>query len=235
VRTLVYPVRRGDDNEELRHSLRAAHANLPHDAVMLVGHLPAWAHNVQHIPTMQVAGDGHKRENVMRAMEALADVGPAEFVLMNDDFFVTRPVASVPLLHRGSLAQHAAHRESSVPGSAYARCLRRTAYVLDEACITEAPLSYELHVPMVVRRTALRVALGLARRYGLPGEQLAPRSLVGNLGALPGERADDVKVYADECLPAHLPFASTQDTSFRYHPVGARLRSMFADPSPYER
>lgn len=234
---VVYPVRRGDDNEELRYSLRSLR-HLPHGDVWFVGHLPSWAAGpgIVHMHTEQRLGDEHKRDNVWSAMRALADGGPEEFVLMNDDFFVTQQMtAPPPRLHRGPLADHAADREARVPGSGYARCLRATERVFRRLGMREDVLSYELHTPMRMTRTDLALALDLTERYA-DGAQVAPRSLVGNLSTDRGvHEPNDVKVYAGETLPTRYPFVSTMDTSFKYHPAGAVLRAMFTEPSPYER
>jgi len=233
MRTLAYIVRLGNDNPELRYSLRSVWQNMPHGQVIIVGHLPRWVRNVRYIPVDQDNRSGAKRMNALRNLAALAAAGPGEFVLMNDDFFAVRPTAAVPPpVHRGSLARLAAAREAAVPGSEHGRVLRLTDSILCEAGLSE-PLAYETHTPMHMSAAGLALALDTGDRSG--SHLFAPRSLYGNLHRLGGRQIGNVKVYAgDEAPPAAEDWLSTTDTSFRYHPVGDRLRRLFPEPSPYE-
>jgi hypothetical protein len=51
---LVYVVREGDRNNELRHSLRSVVANVPHRLVWIAGYKPGWVSDlVGYIPMAQ--------------------------------------------------------------------------------------------------------------------------------------------------------------------------------------
>lgn len=223
---LVYTVRHGS-NAELRWSLRSVAANLPHDRVWIVGHVEPWLSGVLSVETRQ--GGVEKPTQVCRNWQAFVDRAdcPAEFVLMNDDFFVMQPVAVLPVWHRGPLAEQAAAGNRSP----YLEGLDRTARMLRAAGVAE-PLSYELHIPMLVDREGWRVALREKHR----DPRLAPRSIYGNFADLAGaELHADVKVSTRaEQIPAG-PFLSTTDFAFQQMPVGSHIRLSFPRPCVYER
>ncbi len=219
---------------ELRHSLRSL-ANLPHARVWIAGWAPAWVnrHKVSLIPVPPVEGheaDGTLKHlqttaNLLAASEALAVLGVPAFVLMNDDFFVTAPVESVPILHAGPLATS---RRLQLPG-VYGDAHRRTLPILRELG-HEDPMSYELHVPMVVNP---HVMAPLLREYGRHGPILK-RSLYGNVSHSGGREVVDPKVFqSEEPLAHHVPFVSTSDAAWHGR-AGLKLRARFKEPSPYE-
>jgi hypothetical protein len=233
-RDVVYICRAGEDNEELRHSLRSVAANLPHRKVWIVGYRPRWvAPEVGYIPTMQRGPKHANTWNNWKALTHCPDISD-EFVLFNDDFFVTRPINDVPVLHRGTLNEMidwygqqrlASHRQRGA----------FTRQILDRAGRGHL-LSYELHVPMVVNRHVLAEAVGLISRSGTPGYAVAKRTLYGNLAGVGGERAHDVKAMrANDGLPeSGLPFLSTSPASWTGL-AGGWIRQLLAEPGPYER
>lgn len=230
---LAYIVRPGSSNPELRYSLRSMWRHVPHSEVVIVGYCPPWLRNVRAIPVEQSPYARDKRANALRNLTALAARGGHEFVLMNDDFFALRAVASPPSrVHRGGLAELAAQREAARPGSEHGEVLRNTDRLLRDAGI-ERPLAYETHTPMHMTAQALALALDYGDRLG--SHLFAPRSILGNLTGPRGDRIGNVKVYGAEPAPeAAVDWVSTTDTSFRYHGIGDRIRRLFAEPSPYE-
>lgn len=233
---IAYIVRPGNENEELRYSLRSVHRNMVHDRVWIFGHRPRWASAaVRHVFVPQRDPLQWKRQNAMMLLRAMSERPELDrFVLFNDDFFVTELVTGdPPPVHRGSLLAHAADRVEVSPHGHYAGVLTLTARLLVEAGIPD-PLSYETHTPMTMTREQLTMTLDYIGKHAV-GEQVAPKSILGNLYRLGGMRVGEVKVYgAEHAPPSASPFLSTTDTSFRYHPIGAKLRRAFPDPSPYE-
>lgn len=225
---VVYIVRPGHENEELRHSLRSL-VNVPHGDVWIVGHRPAWVNErVRHVFVPQRDPQRFKYENATGNLLALAADGPTGFTLMNDDMFCVQPTETWPApAHRGGLHELAATR----PGR-YGGMLRATAALLVEAGIP-VPLAYTLHKPMLMARDVLVATLdyGLQRRAG--EEHFSWRSLYGNLAHLGGPYEEDVKVHSDEAIPDG-PWVSSSDCSFRYHRIGRFIRTLLPDPSPYE-
>lgn len=238
---IVFPVRPGDANEELRYSLRSICANLPHRRVWLAGHRPPWvADSVGWIPTRQVPGAkwANARKNRLAAARH-PDVAD-RFVLFNDDMFVISPLpGGVPVLHRGPVAEVAAgyRRRGIHVGSGglgeYVRGMLDTAAWLQARGVAD-PVSYELHLPMPMPKVGLADAIVGARAAGLAMPHI--RTIVGNLQGLGGERARDVKITDRRTVPGDGDrFVSTTDGTFANGAVGAWLRERFPDPCRYER
>jgi hypothetical protein len=231
---VVYIVKAGESNEPLRHSLRSL-AHVPHGRVWIVGYRPKWVSpDVGYIPTMQ---RGPKHANTWGNFVAAAahpDIS-ADFLLFNDDFFITRPIDEVPRLHRGTFEDMLGF---------YTR-LRLTSH-RQKALVTRRALalagrlaahSYELHIPMHLHRPALADAVGwLERARGLRGYDVMKRSFVGNWAGTGGTEARDVKVMGgtDGMPDGGLPFVSTSPQSWTGL-AGGYLRRLLAEQCPYER
>lgn len=230
---VVYVCEATERNEELRHSLRSL-VNLPHGRVWLVGYKPRWARNVEYIPTSQRSS---KHINTWRNWQAIAAAPelPDQFVLFNDDFYITRPIETVPGLHRGLLADSIElYRQ------------KRLAQTLARATATQGMLrragrdgelySYELHAPMMIDRAALAEAVAwVEHNHRGAVTQISKRTLYGNWARAGGVGVRDVKVQrADAGLPdTDLPFLSTSPLSWQGL-AGGWVRRTFAVPSMYE-
>lgn len=228
---LVWVVRRGDDNEELRYSIRSAVKNLPHDRVWIIGYKPVWLDGLAYLPTHQSSTKW--RNSTMNVKKACIEPAISDpFVLLNDDFFVMRPVDEVPVLHRGPVDDVIADYEARYNGGrgAYTEGMRQTRDLLHRTGYPH-PLSYELHVPIIVHKAAMLSALSIGD--GMP--VLHKRTAYGNLAGLGGEQTVDCKVtvHNSEWSPDWL-YLSTDDASFDQMDVGAHVRACFPDPSPYE-
>lgn len=224
---VIYPVRPGDDNEELRYSLRALDANFPHDRVWVVGYKPVWVTGCEYIP----GNTGEYHANVYNNIRSAVDHPDVsdDVVIFNDDFFVTEPVARVATYCRGTMAEHIALPRVQRNKGWWHESLTTTLTCLHANGIAE-PLSYELHVPLPVDKN--RMADTLARfQYVTPDNPPQWRSLYGNLHAPAAERHHDVKSYGAGEL--HRPFHSTEDRSFVA--FEQQIHELFPTPSRYER
>lgn len=210
---VVYYVRPGEHNEELRYSLRSL-ANLPHDRAWVVGHKPAWVTGVEHISGNTARGpQANAIANLGLACEAIR---AERFVVFNDDFYVMDPVLAVPTYHAGPLS------ERTRPMSADLRIARDALAELGH----KDPIDWTLHLPFVVWRRRLERVLALLTS---PAEW---RTMYGNLAGIAGERADDVKVRRRSDPIPDGPFLSSSPATF---PALARLlRQRFPTPGPYE-
>lgn len=234
-RDLVYIVKASENNEELRHSLRTAAENVPHRRVWVVGYKPRWlAAEVGYVPTLQRGPKHHNTWGNWVAAAGHPEIS-AEFTLMNDDFFVTAPVADVPVLHRGPADEmikwYAANRLAS-----HKIRLSYTVQVLRRAGVAEPLFSYELHTPMVIDRHLLAAGIGELKRAGFAGHNVAKRTWYGNLAGVGGERARDVKVMGpkDGMPESPWPLLSTAPLAWGGL-VGGTLRQRYGAPSRYER
>lgn len=228
---IVYINRPGDDNEELRYSLRSLQ-NVPHEKVWIAGYCPDWVRGVGIIPVPQ---QRDKQESALQNLIAACQHPEVSdpFIVTNDDIFLMQPLEEVPLWHMGPLERVISeHRE----GSAYRNAMQKT---LERLNLCEVPmehryglLSYELHIPMVIEKTGMLLALSLGK--GIHG--LHNRTMYGNLMGLGGEESRDVKVYRGERGNAYAswPILSTSDRTFKYHPAGRYIQRTFPNPGPYE-
>lgn len=208
---IVYVVKNGDKNPELRYSLRSL-TNLPHGKVWMAGGKPGWIRNVEHVPTTQ---RGNKFVNALKNLEAVLPQVSIEFVLMNDDFIILSPLERVPTLYM------------EVHGQTLAKqALVGVRKILARHGIEDL-VSYELHVPFVYNRDLLTDTLEQARGVHIAGYQ---RTLYGNLNRIGGTLATDVKVR--NRLPDG-PFVSTSEKTFQGG-VGQMIRQLFPEPSPFE-
>lgn len=227
---IIYPVRPGDRNDELRYSLRSVCANVPDvRRVWVVGYKPAWLTGVEYSP----ANDGNERQNVYNNIKMACENSRATdtVAIFNDDFYVTERVAlqDIPTRHRMTLGEHLdLPRVRNRTNSRWSRSLKYTQIVLN-AHGFEEPLSYELHQPMKVDRGAMA---DLLNRFRLvtPGNPPQWRTLYGNMFGIGGERQRDVKSRQG---PLKFPFHSTADASFEN--AHTALKDMFPRRCEFER
>lgn len=224
----VYVVRPGEYNEELRYSIRSLVAHLPFDQLVIAGHVPGWLKPdvALEVPQARGAKQSNARANLDAAI-ASPDVSEP-FLYLNDDMFVMAPLPRMPMLHNGPVAEFVA-RHAKLRTSGYMQAAIKTAERLAELGVRD-PLSYELHVPMVVDKPGLSEALDAGR--GIAG--LHWRTLYGNLAGVGGELMADCKVYTLRDEFRGLAFLSTSDRRFKHYPVGAYIRDAFPTPSAYE-
>jgi hypothetical protein len=232
---VVYVVRGGEDNDELRHSLRSL-VNLPIRQVWMVGYRPKWvADSVGYVPTVQ---RGQKNQNTAANWQAMAASSelPDQFVLMNDDFYVTRPAATIPRCHRGPLDEVIEQYGRGSGGIWRGRAVSTRALL--RATLPDVELyGYELHLPATIDRAQLAESMAvLARTRRAPIEQYNKRTWHFNYAQVGGQRTSDVKAMGATCgMPdVDLPFVSTSPHSWTGL-VGGTIRQMFPDLSPYER
>ncbi|WP_432001626.1 hypothetical protein [Streptomyces sioyaensis] len=226
---IVVPVRVGPANEQLRYALRSWAANLPHRHIWIVGHRPAWAREVRHLPTQQA---DTKYQNTTAAVRAACLHGEVSdtFLLCNDDFFVMqRQECGMPVLHRGPVSLVESYYERRSAGQ-YLRGLRETRDLL-AGLGHDDPLSYELHVPLPVAKDQMLKALDVGRSL----TAVHKRTLYGNLAGIDGEEIRDVKVLnRSPRFDRGSPFLSTMPDSFANGLVGQHIRSVFPRGCRYE-
>jgi hypothetical protein len=219
---VVYLVRDGDRNDELRYSLRSL-SNLPHRTVWLAGFQPSWINNVGRIKVGQRRGD--KWRNQARNLKAACnhpDVAD-RFVLFNDDFFVMEPIHDVPVFHRGPLSRLVEARYR------HRRYEYSTRMVDTHKALGDGALCYDaIHTPLPVRKYAMGAVLDDI------GDRLLFRTVYGNRDKLGGSEHPDVKWKRGSEMPDG-PFVSTSDRVFESREPGKTIRSMFRTPCSYER
>lgn len=225
---LVYVCRDGN-NEELKYSIRSAVANLPHDNVWVVGGKPDW-YVGNHIPVPQNSG---AYENVRTSLRAIVDHTEVsqDFILMNDDFFIVKPVKDVNYFYSGTMDEKINNYMANKKSYGYITLLSNTKRELKRLGYEDI-LDYELHVPFPMNKEKLIPILEMKTLW---------RSLYGNIYAVGGSKMDDVKIYsknkydfdAKEYLDSEYIFLSTIDDSFDYI-LNSLLWDLFPNKSKYE-
>jgi hypothetical protein len=237
----VYIVKEDTENnsEELRYSLRSL-KNVSHDKVIIVGEKPAWVKNVTHIPVAQTGTKGENSAVNTRAA-ASSPLVSEEFIFMNDDFFILKPMSNIPALSFGLMADVIAKYEARYSeGTPYIINMKQLYNVLLSKGFV-SPLSYELHVPMVLSKSKIlelyRTAEGRLYQF---------RSYYGNYSNIGGKVVDDVKIFLNQSHnhPEYVSdpqsylqnqsFLSATGGAFKRGIVGTFIRESFAEPSPYE-
>jgi hypothetical protein len=222
---VVYLVKHKEKNEELRHSLRSL-TNLKHDRVWMAGHRPKWVTNVGLIPVRPQSNKNRATTMNLQAASRRKEVSDP-FILFNDDFFVLHLLDEIPAYHRGPLSEWIT---TSGVVSGYMQGALKTLKHLRELGIEE-PLSYDLHLPLVVHKKTMLKAIDHC--YGIRAAH--KRTVYGNLADLGGELVGDCKIRDQNTVPgADWLFTSTEDGSFANGSVGDYLRARFSEPGPYE-
>jgi len=227
----VYICRKGA-NPELRYSLRSVFQNTPFNDVWVVGGKPDW-YSGNYIEVPQNADKYTNGKANLKAIIESKEI-PKKFILMNDDFYITRPIDKIPVYHGGSLEEKAIEYLTFKGTSRHAQILMETVNFLKDQGIEE-PLDYSLHIPMTMEKKKLEYAVEVGG---------AIRSVYGNINKIGGKKlpVHDVKVHMKE-IPfpqsfdfqdpeTDVPFLSSNDMTFRmlYRTV---LRD-FSNPSPWE-
>lgn len=229
---IVYTLRACNVCEELAYSLRSL-CNLPHDRIFFVGGFPnnINRNDIIYIPTVQ---NSTKWKNALQNIRiACQDERLSEdFILMNDDFFILKPVRDYKelSLNQGTVADIYSQYQKRGSSSLYAQGMKETAEYMYRLGI-KMPLSFELHIPMIFNKRKL------LETFRLPGVNdiaaLHIRSLYGNIYIKDSVYRHDVKVLAnDDFLGANDTFLSCGD--FTWKKVKPFLEQLFPDKSKYE-
>ena len=231
---IVYLVKNSPVNEELTYSLRSI-KNLPHGKVFIVGGCPQNINKVAitHIPALQ---NGDKFQNTTRSLELAckSDLLSEDFILMNDDFFVLQGIVNPREelnLCRGYIDEVLAEytRFYGISENTYIQGMRQTKAFLEDLGIKN-PLSYELHIPIIMAKN------GLLRAFSLPAlKTIRPghiRTIYGNLYLKGSKLAADVKVRNAKETISTGKFLSTAD--YTWPIVKPKIQELFPDKSEYE-
>jgi hypothetical protein len=226
----VWVCRRGD-NEELRYSIRSVLASFPDANIWVVGGKPDW-YGGNFIKTNRIPNKYDQVESNLQSLVNSKHISET-FVLMNDDFFIVKPVSTIEYFHRGlllsayeDLVKHLGQADL------YAKKLWKMLKGINNELNIKDPLSYELHVPMVMEKSKLSTLLG--KKYPMW------RSFYGNKYSVGGSPMADVKVYSHNAnsyrsvdhLTNESSFLSTDDESFKV--LQPYLQELFPNPSRYE-
>lgn len=227
----VYPLG-PDRTDELRYSLRTLH-NLPGVGrvfIMSATPPPEWTKNVEWIETPDLPkweSMHHKFVQMCQTKEL-----SKEIYLMEDDYYILRPIRFLPNYSYGTIAA-AEKRRGILPNDNWLKSLLATRDVLVKAGVKN-PINYETHVPIVINRAKAPLWLD-------DGKPLRWHSAYGNMVKSRETRdmAFDVKAMDNDALVSLLrlntTFLSSIETTFVVDRVAEALNYLFPEKSRYER
>ena len=226
---VVYFLKECSYCEELNYSLRSLE-NLPHDKVFIVGGCPR---NIQNVEHRFISQRGNKYKNTTNSLKHICkDKDLSEdFILMNDDFFILKPVDEKDLIMcRGYVKDVLAYYKKRFGENDYSLGMEQTEIFLKDLGI-EKPLSYELHTPLKMNKG------NVLKMFELPYiDSLSivhTRTLYGNLFYKDSEVMEDVKVYKNTHFPIKSgKFLSCEDASWPM--VRGYVEKLFPNKSRYE-
>lgn len=224
---LLYLVKRGNNNESLRYSLRSVATYWPTAIVTIAGYTPTWMQNVRSINVKQ---RGLKTDNVLKVLRSAVNCSwdSDQFVLMNDDFFCLSPVNTIDTLGYGTTLSSLAAAPGWSTGP-YRSCLRNTQAFLHSKGVHQ-PISYDrIHTPMPMHVPLLQQILEEATK------PILHRSVYGNLAPsnIPRVCQDDAKVRDASGVPSQQ-WVSTNSRSWQGE-AGKAIRSHFPEKCAYEK
>lgn len=149
---IVIPLGTGShhDNIELLYSLRSLEKHVTFDKVWIVGELPRWVKNVNHIPFP----DDPKRcsdYNIMNKITVATMIGALseDFLFMNDDHFFLQPMdaSKMPYYYCDTLQTFITHRGLDTYG-------RRVKNTLKLLLSKNLPTKYfDIHYPIIYNKS----------------------------------------------------------------------------------
>lgn len=231
---IVYLVKNCQEDEELTYSLRSL-VNIPHDKVFIVGGCPKNLNRdkIIHIPTIQ---GPDKYKNTTNGLKTVCQDSrlSEDFILMNDDFFILKPIkdpVSELNLCRGTIKEVLEKmRTRHNTDGPYMTSMHQTDIYLQDIGV-KTPLSYELHIPIVLNKTKFLGVFSLP--YITDAQLIHKRSIYGNLYLTNSAKIDDVKVYRDFETPIGSDkFLSTEDIS--WPKVKPQIEASLSQKSIYE-
>lgn len=230
---VVYVIKDAIYNEELRYSLRSLEKNFKGiNKVWFYGGKPMYFHPDKQVIVNQKGPT--KWDNVRNMMRSIAenDDITEDFVLFNDDFFVMKPVETLPAYRYKtieSLCEWVEKQRNLNHPSSYTNNLRDVAEELKEAGLPT--YNFALHLPIIINRKKL---LEVLERF--PNTK-SPRSVYGNAYLVDGAVVrKDVKIFRSQDMPPEdTDYISTEDYVFANGRVGKMIRAKFPDKSRWER
>lgn len=178
----------------------------------IIGDKPTLAYDYTHLPVKYTWGkeSGVRSNDEICAYLTAADFLD-EFIIMADDTFILKPW-SLEYHNRGTLNDHIQSRKRM---DSYVSKLKRTQQYLLK---NDLPvLSYEVHVPFLMKAEQLRPAAEIART----NSPILIRSLIGNQYKLPSSLTQDTK---NQPITDETIIYSSDDRTFKYEQVKEYLK-----------
>lgn len=241
---LVYIVREGEENEDLRYSLRSIEKFVNCNKIWIVGYKPSWVQNVEYIHTEQNQGKWKNSVNNIIAACKNKEVSD-DFILMNDDFFAIKPIKNLEKscnVALGTLDQ--AIMKYINQRSAWHDAFRQNKELLKELEVEEPYYNYESHSPIIINKKDFIEFIGLpqVQKFIESGKILHKRSVYKNIYKIkPKILQDDVKIEKDDEVKMRsnicewLSVYDQQINNRSLPQLNGLLRSLFPQKCKYEK
>lgn len=225
---IVYVYKHGEHNGlELKYSLRSL-KNIPHNNVYIFWDKPDWAKNIIHIPMKDEKWTKFKNVRAKYKAICLHKEISHSFILMNDDFYIIKPILEIPSYVRWPLKEVLQWLKESIWSKT--RFFKAIYNVFRKFPKGNC---YSLHIPMVMNKTKL---LNIMRRFW--NTLTCKRSLYWNYYNIPAKISPywDCKVWGDNKIDIKewQEFFSTNDDSIIRKDVLKVLNGFFPEKSEYE-
>lgn len=194
----VYIVKEDEKNEDLKYSLRSIAKFYPENKVWIVGYKPSWVKNVEYIPVEQTK-DKWKNSvtNILAACNCpyISD----DFILMNDDFFMIKPVVPIETIgnaNLGLLSKTILKYKAS--RSPWFDAFKQVYDLLKKIGVKEPYYDYEAHLPLQINKKKFLEVMSLpdVKNFMQTAKVLHKRTLYKNYGKIENylELPADVKL-----------------------------------------
>lgn len=221
----VYILKDTPTNEELKYSLRSIEANAGNliNRVVFVGGNPEGFKDYIHIKQDQMFKTKHMNAimNIYRACKM--DTITPNFVLMNDDFYIMKPIESIEKYYDGTMQA----RIDELPEGSYKSQMQDYLKALKHE--VNLPLNFAVHTPMLINKNMAENII----------QTLEPesnfRNLYGNLTLNQGVSRsikDNKLRKQDKIWDKDAVFASSDDETFKR--MLPTLRAKFKTKSKWE-
>ena len=221
----VYILKDTPKNEELKYSLRSIEANAGDliNRVVFVGGKPDGFQGYLHIKNNQIFDTKHKNAIMNIYAACITKDITDNFVLMNDDFYIMKPIDDVYMYYDGTMAK----RIEELPDGLYKRNMQDFYDILSKHFI--CPLNYAVHTPTLINKQLAATII----------KQCEPehnfRNLYGNCMrqiTLSVSVKDNKFRAKDKTWDKQATFASSDDVTFKR--MLPTLRAKFKNKSRWE-
>lgn len=243
---LVYIVKYGDKNDDLKYSLRSVARFVPHDKIWIVGYKPSWVQNVGYIHVKQSENKWKNSVNNIIAACNCPDISE-DFVLMNDDFFAIKPIEDLETSLNASLGllnDTVMKYKKKTHLSPWQKAFREVKDLLSRMKIKEPYYDYEAHIPMIINKNKYLNVMNMpeVRNFMKTRKVLHKRTLYKNIDKInPKILKKDVKLSnrKDDTLDRikiceWLSVYDNQVSNPKFSNLNTILRTAFHEPCEYE-
>lgn len=243
---LVYLVRNGDKNEDLRVSLRSIAKYKPDfDNIWIVGYKPSWVNdNVGYVETGNPNRLAWKnaRDNLVIACQT--DEISEDFILMNDDFVLTKPIKSwTKSINKvmNTFEDQIKYYNDIKLTSNYTKAFSNCVDLIKKLSGKRKIYNYERHAPMIINKKKFLDLYNnkLVQEYINNSIVWLYRSFYGNIYDIKFETiADDVKLDNKDYQETNdewLSFFDNYVGNVKYPRLNKYLSSNFSNRCIYEK